>query len=175
MYYSKTDRLIGILAIVFYQSPPMTTQSVLIKLAQQGDAIAIAALMNAVLRYQHIRVSAQLEAGCLRIMLKSTLPLNQHAAIAFIRRGLLGLQVESVHSVRVYAWRIGQDFPAWVSEFAVVETLPASIPEVSSEQLVIPLPSHPVKVSTSKQFPRLEQLGFVVVLLIVVYMMAIVV
>lgn len=120
-------------AIVFSRAVcPMTTQPLLLKLAKQGDAIAIATLMNAVLKYQHIRVSAQLEDGCLRVMLKSAQPIHQHAAIAFIRRGLWQLQAESIDSVRAYAWYRGQDFPAWVTEFAIDPEVPK--PEITQPE-----------------------------------------
>lgn len=97
----------------------MTTQPILLKLAQQGDASAITALMNAALHGQAIRVKAQRDDRCLQILLKAANPLNQHACVAFMRRGLLRLRLETIDSVRAYAWQTGREFPSWVSEFSL--------------------------------------------------------
>lgn len=97
----------------------MTTPPILLKLAQQGDASAITALMNAALHGQAIRVKAQRDDRCLQILLKAANPLNQHACVAFIRRGLLRLRLETIDSVRAYAWQTGREFPSWVSEFSL--------------------------------------------------------
>lgn len=118
-----------------------TTLPLLLRLAKQGDTMALSALMNAALRDEKIRVKVILDDGCLYVMLRSLKPLNQHAAIAFVRRGLIQLEADSIHSVRAYAWHLGQDFPTWIAEFpvclepsnsaiaaGVVETAPAIAP-----------------------------------------------
>lgn len=97
----------------------MITLPILLELAQQGDATAIAALMNAALKAEKIRVKVILDQDCLLVMLRSLRPLNQHATIAFIRRGLLQLQPDTIRTVRAYAWHLGQDFPTWIAEFPI--------------------------------------------------------
>lgn len=125
----------------------MTTSPFLIKLARQGDAAAITALMNAALRLQAVRVKTRLQGDCLQVMLRSPNELHPHAAIAFIRRGLLRLQAESIHSVRAYAWHQDPDFPVWIAEFDVspVES-PAQVQAVPTIQTPEP--------------PNLEQSSF---------------
>jgi hypothetical protein len=97
----------------------MTTQLSLLDRARQGDAGAIAALMNDVLTTQAVWVKATLDADCLQVMLKAPATLNQATCVAFIRRGLLHLQPEAIAQVRAYAWRVGDAFPLWIATFAL--------------------------------------------------------
>ncbi|MBD2019110.1 hypothetical protein H6F43_02785 [Leptolyngbya sp. FACHB-36] len=148
------------------------TQPLLLKLAKQGDAIAIAALMNAALYAQRIRVRARRERGCLQVMLKSATPLNQHATIAFIRRGLLRLQAEPIESVRAYAWQVGQEFPEWITEFTL-ETIaePSSATETQFNTAKRTSPISPFN-QVTQPAPRSRELfkfGFMVIFSIVIY------
>lgn len=144
------------------------TQPLLLRLAKQGDAIAIATLINGALYAQRIRVKARRERNCLQVMLKSASPLNQHAAIAFLRRGLLRLQPDSIQVVRAYAWQVGQEFPEWITEFSlpaspiVPEPLPA-IPKLDLQTAPIAVPP---KAARSGE---LFKFGFVVIFSIVIY------
>ena len=113
----------------------------LLKLAKQGDAIAIAALMNAVLNSQQIRVKARVQQGCLQVMLKSARPLHQHATVAFIRRGMMQLQPDSIEAVRAYAWQIGREFPDWIAEF--------SLPIAPSRSTVTHPPIAPLQIAAT--------------------------
>lgn len=103
----------------------MSTSLSLLDHAKQGNAEAIAALMNEVLRPQDVWVKAVLDADCLQVMLKASEELHQATSIAFIRRGLLKLQPESIVQVRAYAWRTGDAFPQWIAAFPL-EFLPES-------------------------------------------------
>lgn len=95
----------------------MITSLSLLERAKQGNAEAIAGLMNDVLRPQDVWVKAALDADCLQVMLKSPDALNQATCIAFLRRGLLKLQPETIAQVRAYAWRTGDAFPQWIATF----------------------------------------------------------
>ena len=167
----------------------------LLERAEQGDAGAIAALMNDVLQTQEVWVKATLDRDCLQVMLKSPAVLNQATSIAFIRRGLLRLQPKAIKHVRAYAWQVGDAFPLWIATFSLekdtllsgqkaVGQLDGRVAEVvlagdaqatqpsiqpatqSATQALTPSP-------TARQRPDLFKLGFVLVLMTMVYFVVI--
>lgn len=93
------------------------TQSNLLELAKQGDAQAIAALMNRQMQPKGITAKAALKDGCLQIMLESAQVPDQQALVGFVRRGITGLGAESIERVRVYGRQTGEEIPAWSQEF----------------------------------------------------------
>jgi hypothetical protein len=93
------------------------TQANLLQLAQQGDAQAIASLMNRHLQSKGITAKAILEDGCLQVMLESAQVPNQKALVAFVHRGIVGLGAASIEKVQVYWQQIGEDLPSWSKEF----------------------------------------------------------
>lgn len=100
------------------------TQSNLLTLAKQGNAKAIAALLNQFLQLKGITVEASLVNGCLQILLESTQLQNQQALVALIRKKITSLDAESIRMVRVYGQQAGEDFPNWVEEFELGEIEP---------------------------------------------------
>jgi hypothetical protein len=94
------------------QTPPN-----LLELAKQGNANAIAALMNRQLQPKGMTAKAALKDGCLQIMLESAQVPNQQALVAFIRKGITSLEVASIQRMKVYGRHIGEEFPAWSQEF----------------------------------------------------------
>ncbi|MEA5594797.1 type IV pilin-like G/H family protein [Rivularia sp. UHCC 0363] len=90
----------------------MSQQNIL-ELAKQGDAQAIASLMNRQLQPKGITAKATVDNSCLQIMLLSDETLNQQALVEFIRKGLTGLKIISIGKVKIFAKKIGEDFPAW--------------------------------------------------------------
>jgi hypothetical protein len=142
------------------------TLPLLLELAHQGDATAIAVLMNAALKSEKIRVKVLWDEDCLLVMLRSLHPLNQHATIAFIRRGLLQLQPPMIQKVRAYAWHFGQDFPTWIAEFPVIPPVTAlAAPSAHSPDLPAAQPARPTKFKS----PRF-QFGLLMMLAIVAYL-----
>ncbi len=105
----------------------------LLELARQGDANAIAALMNAVLEPKGITARASLENGCLSVFLESAKRLNQQTMMTFIRRGILELGTESIQTVKASGHKIGERSFSWVEEF---EVHPAALPEIQEEVTV---------------------------------------
>jgi len=93
------------------------TQPNLRELAKQGDTEAIAALLNHSLQPKGITVEVNLTDSCLQILLSSQRLLNQQNLVAFLRNGLLNLEVECIKTVRVYGKQINEDFPDWAEEF----------------------------------------------------------
>ncbi|XHX80392.1 MAG: hypothetical protein RBJ76_10830 [Stenomitos frigidus ULC029] len=95
----------------------------LLQRAQQGDAVAIAVLMNDALQAQDVWVKAMLDSSCLQVMLKGQMPLHQANCVAFIRRGLLRLQPDAINQVIAYGWRVGDAFPLWIAAFSLEQPL----------------------------------------------------
>ncbi|MHC5858956.1 hypothetical protein [Nostoc sp.] len=93
------------------------TQPNILKLAKQGDADAIASLMNRHLHPKRINAKVAFKDACLEVILESTQVLNQQILVAFIRKGLTALGAASVEIVKVYGQQTGKDFPDWSKEF----------------------------------------------------------
>ncbi|MEH2011332.1 DUF4429 domain-containing protein [Nostoc sp.] len=96
------------------------TQANLLELAKQGDAQAIASLMNRQLQPKGITVKAALKDACLQVMLESAQVPNQQALVAFVRKGIVGLGAASIKRVKIYGRQTGEEFPAWNQEFELV-------------------------------------------------------
>jgi len=106
-----------------------TTQPNLLELAKQGNAHAIAALINRQLQPKGITAKAALKDGCLQLMLESAQTLNQQVLVAFVRKGITGLGAASIERVKVYGRQIGEEFPIWNQEF---ELFGQQLPSINS-------------------------------------------
>jgi hypothetical protein len=95
------------------------TQLDLLERAKQGDATAIAALMNSTLEPQGVTVQTELSQGCLHVLFTADRLLNQNTLINFTRRGLLSLHPQSIHTVRLYGQKTGDPAPNWVEELEI--------------------------------------------------------
>jgi TM2 domain-containing membrane protein YozV len=91
-----------------------------IQLAKQGDIRAIAALINQPLKPKGITAKVALKNGCLQIMLESAQAPNQSSLAAFIRKGVVSLEIPSIERVRIYGKQLGEEFPAWNQEFELI-------------------------------------------------------
>jgi hypothetical protein len=165
------------------------TTSLMLERAKQGDAGAIAALMNDVLQVQEVWVKATLESDCLQVMLKSPAVLNQLTCIAFIQRGLLRLQPADIQQVRAYAWRTGDAFPLWIATFSLEQNAPLQaqatpgvaqslqqslspkVPFGGSAPTSLQPPAQALAAPLPAAKPRSElfKLGFVIVLMTMAY------
>ncbi len=94
-----------------------TNQPNLLKLAKQGNAQAIATLINRQLQRKSITAKAALKNGCLQVMLESAQAPNQQSLVAFVRKGITSLGAASIERVMVYGRQTGEEFPAWSEEF----------------------------------------------------------
>ncbi|MGJ3248802.1 MAG: hypothetical protein ACFE0I_22355 [Elainellaceae cyanobacterium] len=99
--------------------PPGQKPSVL-DLARQGNARAIATLMNRHLQPKGITVKARLKNHDLHIMLDGDDVPPIDASVNFVRQGLTNLNAESVHRVKLYGRKQGDSAPAWRREFEMV-------------------------------------------------------
>lgn len=93
------------------------TQPNILELAKQGNAKAITILINRQLQPKGITAKAVLKEGCLQIMLESAPVPKQEVLVAFLRKGITGLEVKSIKRVKVYGRQTGEEFPAWNQEF----------------------------------------------------------
>ena len=109
------------------------TQSNLIELARQGNAKAIATLMNRQLQSRGITAKATLKDGCLQVILESAQVPNQEALVEFIRKGVIGLQTASIQRVKLYGWQIAGEIPAWQQEFELAKQ-PLTVPSATASQ-----------------------------------------
>jgi len=92
------------------------TQLNILELAKQGDAKAIAALMNRQLQPKGITAKATLKDCCLQIMLEAAQVPNQQVLVAWVRKSITSLGAESIEKVMLYGRQTGEEFPAWSQE-----------------------------------------------------------
>lgn len=90
----------------------MTQQNILAA-AKQGNPQAIAALMNRSLAAKGVTAKAQLTERCLHVMLEAEVVPNQQALVAYVTKGIRGLESEAVQRLVIYGRQHGADFPAW--------------------------------------------------------------
>lgn len=96
-----------------------TNQPNLLELAKQGNAKAIAALINRQLQPKGITVKAALKDDCLQVTAESAQVPNQQAFVEFIRKGLTNISPKSIKRVEVHGKRINTEFPAWSVKFEI--------------------------------------------------------
>lgn len=93
----------------------------LLELAKQGDADAIATLMNRFFQPQGITAKASLKEGCLQVILESEQIPNRVSSVAFIRQELSTWQPASVNNVQVCGKRTGEEFSDWEEAFSLLK------------------------------------------------------
>ncbi len=115
-----------------------TNQPNLLKLAKQGNAQAIATLINRQLQRKSITAKAALKNGCLQVMLESAQAPNQQSLVAFVRKGITSLGAASIERVMVYGRQTGEEFPAWSEEFELAPPNPfgdlPAVPDQGNQQ-----------------------------------------
>lgn len=117
------------------------TQQDIRELAKQGNPKAIATLINQPLKSKNITAKVGVKNDCLQILLESAQVPDQEAMVAFIRKGLIKLEV-SLNTVKVYARKLGEENPAWNQTF---ELIPVQDTPVIPEEIDEPIiPSEPI-------------------------------
>jgi hypothetical protein len=89
------------------------------ELAKQGNAKAIATLMNRLLQPNGITAKAALKHGCLQVILESA-QVPSPSWVTVLHKGLLSLGVTSIKQVKVYGRQVGKEIPGWSQEFKLV-------------------------------------------------------
>lgn len=91
----------------------------LLDLAKQGNAQAIAALINRQLQPKGITVKAALKDDCLQVTAESAQVPNQQAFVEFIRKGLTNISPKSIKRVEIHGKQINTSSPLWSIEFEI--------------------------------------------------------
>jgi dipeptidyl aminopeptidase/acylaminoacyl peptidase len=89
------------------------------ELLKQGDAKAIAALMNHYLQPKGITTKVSAKNDCLQLMLEAAQVPDQQTLVALIGKLFASLGAESIRKVKIYGRQIGEEFPAWHEDFEV--------------------------------------------------------
>jgi hypothetical protein len=100
-------------------------------LAKQGDANAIAALINNSLKEKRIIAKVTKKDDCLQIILESPEAPSQELLVSSIRKGLMSLAPESINHVKIYA-RPSVGSPVfWSERFSLTTTEAPRMPDFS--------------------------------------------
>jgi hypothetical protein len=129
----------------------MAQQLSMLELAQQGNAEAIAALIDRSLLPKGITTSAALQGDCLEISLQSLQVPNQKAVVALIKKGMETLQVEAIKQVRVISFRGSSGIVAWNTEFDLA--VDASATTQPNRNADSNQPREPLQIQSTQQIP----------------------
>lgn len=95
------------------------TQTELLEQAKKGDVDAIATLINQTLQPKGIAATVERQGTDLEIILEANGPIDQAAAVQFMRSGLMGLGLQGIDTVQLGAQRLGATFPDWMEGIAL--------------------------------------------------------
>lgn len=121
--------------------------SPIVQQATQGDADAIAHLMNQALQAKGITVYCERQESCLRIWLASSPIPAPTPIVNYLRRGLKRLKVSDIHSLQVYAYAPDPSIPGWGAEVSMaedegeVQAFPITAPTATDHDLEEATPS----------------------------------
>lgn len=89
------------------------TQTKLLELAKQGDAQAIASVINYLLKPKDVSAKVILKDGCLQVILESFQVPEQEPSVTFIHKLIIKLEAKAIKSVKIYGKNKGQTSVAW--------------------------------------------------------------
>jgi len=101
-------------------------QQNLLELAKEGNARAIAALINYSLQSKGISTKVNLKGSCLQILVESDKALDQEPITQFLVRGIKKLNIEPIDSIKIFGKQNGQDFPDWTQDIPLKNNLKES-------------------------------------------------
>jgi hypothetical protein len=87
------------------------------ELAQKGDIQAIEKLIVQWLNLKDVKLKASLKEQKLNILIVLSYVPHQDFIMTKLKQELINLNMENCHLVKVYAQKIGEDFPEWHQEF----------------------------------------------------------
>ncbi|WP_020479978.1 hypothetical protein [Nodosilinea nodulosa] len=102
-----------------------TTPPNVLQLARQGNPDAIAALMNRHLEAQGITAHVVQQENTLQVNLESAQIPNQADLVAYVKKGITGLELAAVHHLIVSGKQTGASTSAW-SENLALQTDPSA-------------------------------------------------
>jgi DNA-directed RNA polymerase subunit M/transcription elongation factor TFIIS len=112
----------------------MMQQQSLIELAKQGDAKAIATLINRHLQPKGILAKAALKESCLQIILEAESLPPQQELVGYIWNAMTKLGASSIQKVKIYGKQSDSDFPTWDQEFKLQLASQISHPQIPSAE-----------------------------------------
>ena len=89
----------------------------LIAAARQGNPKAITTLISRSLAPKGINVMVFVQDKCLSVFLESAQELDPQIMTAYIRKGLLGLGIQTVKQVKLVSRKPGSERTLWIQEF----------------------------------------------------------
>ncbi|MBW4460963.1 MAG: hypothetical protein KME47_12115 [Nodosilinea sp. WJT8-NPBG4] len=101
------------------------TPPTVLQLARQGDPEAIAALMNRHLEVQGITAHVVQHDSTLQVNLEAAQIPNQADLVAYVKKGVTGLELAAIQQLTVSGKQLGADTSAW-SESLVLQDSPIS-------------------------------------------------
>ncbi len=110
-------------------------KSEILTLAKQGNAKAIASVLNYFLKDKGITTQANIRDDVLYLTLKSLEVPDKKTSVSFVKKALVKLGIESIHSVKISGQDIGTDDPQW-SEFV---SLYNQITNTKHQKIIKPL------------------------------------
>lgn len=114
------------------------TQPNILELAKQGDATAIATLLNqSLLKPRSFTAKASRKDDCLKVVLvlESAQIADQHVLVGFILAEMFSLGVKSIRKVKVYGQQANTFDPAWRQEFELEQKVKSSSSANASSQI----------------------------------------
>lgn len=106
-----------------------------LELAKQGDAQAIASLINRQLQSKGITAKVTINNSYLQIILESNQSLNQQALVEFLFKGLTKLKITSITRAKILGNKIGESFPSWSEELYFTQSKVESSSQASKNDL----------------------------------------
>ncbi|MFN6570701.1 hypothetical protein [Dendronalium sp. ChiSLP03b] len=91
----------------------------LLEMAKQGNADAIASLMNRQLQSKGITAKVTLQDSCIYVLLESATIPDQRAIAPFVVQGMTKLAIEVADSLQVYGKQIGEKRPSWSQAYSL--------------------------------------------------------
>lgn len=133
------DEKLGILSKLPGQAIGMDSSLLLIQ-AKQGDADAIATLITRALAPKGITARAVRHSYRLTIWLEAVTVPPQASAVAYVRQGIVRLQVPTLGTVLIYGQQTGIDQPAWSTEISLLDAVAENPfePDEPLDQALIP-------------------------------------
>jgi hypothetical protein len=87
--------------------------SQLLQLAKQGDANAIAVLINKSLNLERITAKVRRRDNLLQIVLESSEVPDQNRLVEIIQSGIVKLEVSGINTLEIFGRKTGEKGPAW--------------------------------------------------------------
>lgn len=110
-------------------------KSKILGMARQGNARAIAAVLNHWLQPKGITTTASRENAGLQLRLEAERVPNQKVLVVFVRKVFASLGISSIETVQVSLYLTGKNYPVWQAELEIMPQLIESTGEMASETM----------------------------------------